>query len=291
MSRNATLRKFLEGPEIIIAPGATDAIVARIIERTGFPAVYVTGAGISNSLGLPDLGLTTMTEIIARAKYIADAVKIPVISDADTGYGNPINVMRTVREFEAANVSAIHIEDQIMPKRCGHFEGKQVIPEEEMVRKIEAAVEARRDKDFVIIARTDANGVEGLEEAISRERAYLEAGADVAFVEAPRSIDELKTIARSISAPLMVNMVEGGKTPLLKVTDLQEMGYKIVIYANTALRVAAYAVREAMMSLRKNGTTEQLLERMLSWEDRQELVDLSLYQELEKNLLRMDQAQ
>ena len=288
MSRNSTLRRLLEKPGIILAPGATDAFVAKIIERTKFPVVYVTGAGVSNTLGLPDLGLTSMNDIVTRAKCIVDAVNVPVISDADTGYGNALNVMRTVREFESAGVSGIHIEDQVMPKRCGHFEGKQLISKAEMVKKIEAAVEARRDKDFVIIARTDARAPYGLDEAISRAKAYLKAGADAAFVEAPTTVDELKTIAKSIDAPLIANMVEGGKTPLVKASELEEMGYKIAIYANTALRVSAYAIREAMMVLQKTGTTEQLMDRMLAWQDRQDFVDLPLYQQLEKRFLSLD---
>jgi len=288
MNRNSTLRRLLEKPGIILAPGATDGFIAKIIERAKFPVVYVTGAGVSNTLGLPDLGLTSMNEIVTRAKCIADAVNVPVISDADTGYGNALNVMRTVREFESAGVSGIHIEDQVTPKRCGHFEGKQVISKAEMVKKIEAAVEARCDEEFVIIARTDARAPYGLEEAISREKAYLKAGADVAFIEAPTSVDELKTIAQSIDAPLMANMVEGGKTPLLKASELEKMGYKVVIYANTALRIAAYAIREAMAILQKTGTTEQLMDRMLAWQDRQDLVNLSLYQAMEKKFLSLD---
>lgn len=290
MSRNSALRKLLERPGIILAPGVTDAFVAKIIERTEFPVVYVTGAGVSNTLGLPDLGLTNMNEMVTRAKCIADAVNIPVISDADTGYGNALNVMRTVREFESAGVSGIHVEDQVTPKRCGHFEGKQLISKTEMVKKIEAAVEARRDKDFVIIARTDARAQHGLKEAISRMNAYLKAGADVAFVEAPTSIDELKTIAQSIDAPLVANMVEGGKTPLLKTSELQKMGYKVVIYANTALRIAGYAIKEAMTILQKTGTTEQLMGRMLAWQERQELVNLPFYQKLEKRFLSLAPA-
>lgn len=288
MNRNSKFRRLLEKPGIILAPGATDAFVARIIERTRFPALYVTGAGVSNTLGFPDLGLTSMEEIVCRAKYVADAVKIPVISDADTGYGNPLNVMRTVREFESAGISAIHIEDQVMPKKCGHFEGKHVISKAEMVKKIEAAVEARRDDEFVIIARTDARAPHGLEEAISREKAYLKAGADAAFIEAPTSVEEMKKIAQAIDAPLVANMVEGGRTPLLKARELERLGYKIVIYANTALRVAAYAIREAMAELHKTGTTEQLMDRMLAWQDRQDLVDLPLYQKLEKKFLTLD---
>jgi len=287
MSKARKLRKLLEEPDILIVPGATDAFVARIIENEGFKAVYVTGAGIANTLGFPDIGLTTMNEVVERARIISRAVNIPVIADADTGYGNPINVMRTVREFEDAGVAAIQIEDQVMPKKCGHFEGKNVISREEMVSKIMAAIEARRNNDLVIIARTDARDVYGLDEAIERGKLYAKAGADMIFIEAPRSVDELKKISQEIKAPLVVNMVEGGKTPLIPAKELKRMGYKMVIYANTALRVAGYAIREALKVLKMEGTTTSILNKMLSWDDRQNLVRLSYYKELERKYLGM----
>ncbi|MCS7116566.1 MAG: oxaloacetate decarboxylase [Nitrososphaerales archaeon] len=285
MNKAKDLRRLLEGPGIIIAPGATDAFVARIIESLGFKAIYVTGAGIANTLGFPDIGLTTMNEVVDRAKIIARAVDVPVISDADTGYGNAINVMRTVREFIDAGVAAIHIEDQVMPKRCGHFEGKSVISKEEMVGKIRAAVEARGDDDLVIIARTDARDVYGIDDAIERGNLYAKAGADMIFVESPRSIDELKRIASEVKAPLLVNMVEGGKTPLIPASDLEKMGFKVVIYPNTALRAAGYAVREALRVLRDEGVTTSILNRLLSWDERQNLVRLPYYRELERKYL------
>ena len=287
MGKIEVLRKMLEEPGILIVPGATDAFVARIIESLGFKAVYLTGAGIANTLGFPDIGLTTMSEVVERARIISRAVEIPVIADADTGYGNAINVMRTVREFINAGVAAIQIEDQVMPKKCGHFEGKAVISKEEMVGKIRAAIEARGDSGLVIIARTDARDVLGLDEAIERGNAYAEAGADMVFVEAPRSIDELRRIAKEVKAPTVANMVEGGKTPIVPAKELEEMGFKMVIYANTALRAAGYAVREVLRVLKEEGHTKSVMDKLLSWEERQRLVGLPYYKELERKYLSL----
>src|SRR6266852_3658860 len=199
MRTTTRLRELLAGPDLIVAPGAYDALSARLIAQTGFPAVYMTGFGTAASvLGQPDVGLLTMSEMVSRAAALAAVVgDLPLIADADTGYGNPINVRRTIREYERAGVAGLHIEDQVWPKKCGHMEGKQVIPMDEMVQKIRAAIDARQDPDFVIIARTDANAVHGLEDAIQRGQAYREAGADVIFIEAPRSIEELRTIAQA----------------------------------------------------------------------------------------------
>jgi len=283
------LKKVLQEPGIIIAPGATDAFIARIIEELGFKAVYVTGAGIANTLGFPDIGLTTLNEVVERARIISRAVNIPVIADADTGYGNAINVMRTVKEFIDAGVAAIQLEDQVTPKKCGHFEGKSVISAEEMVGKIQAAIEAKEEvgEELLIIARTDARDVYGLDEAIRRGNLYARAGADIIFIEAPRSIEELERICREVKAPLLVNMVEGGKTPLIPAKELEKMGFKIVIYPNTALRVAGYAVREALKILREKGDTTSILDRMLSWDERQNLVRLPYYRQLERKYLSL----
>jgi len=231
MKKTAQLRRLLSEPGIIVAPGAHNAFTAKIIEQNrGFQAVYMTGSGAAMSiLGEPDVGLLTMTEMVTQARNIAKATSLPVIADADTGYGNAINVVRTVKEFEGAGVAAIHLEDQVTPKRCGHFEGKQVVSENEMIGKLKAAVDARYDPDFVIIARTDARAVLGPEAAIQRANAYVEAGADVIFFEAPQSVEELETIVRHIDAPLLVNMDEGTQTPFLKFGQLEKMGFKIVI--------------------------------------------------------------
>jgi methylisocitrate lyase len=279
------LRERLAQPGILVVPGAADAMTARVIEECGFDAVYVTGAGIANaSFGFPDVGLLTMNEVLATARRIVDAVQIPAIVDADTGYGGPLNVARTVREFERAGVAAVQIEDQVSPKRCGHFDGKEVIACDEMVSKIRAACFARQDPDLVIIARTDARQCEGLEAAVARGRAYAAAGADVIFVEAPESLDELRSIPHEIPAPLLVNMVEGGKTPLLTAAELEAMGYRIALFANTAMRVAVRAVQQAMATLRADGGSHALLDRMIGWDERQRLVRLGEYEALDRQV-------
>ena len=290
MKTTTGLRNLLRKPGIIVAPGAHDASTAKIIEQTGgFQAVYMTGSGAAMSLlGEPDIGLLTMTEMVTQARNIANAVSLPVIADADTGYGNALNVVRTVREYERAGVAAIHIEDQVTPKKCGHFEGKQVISQNEMVGKIRAAVDAREDPDFVLIARTDARAVLGLEEAIKRARAYLEAGADAIFVEAPQSLEELEIIARSINAPLLVNMDEGTKTPLLTVQELEKMGYKIVIFPRSAPSAAAKAIQELMQLLKETGTTQGFTHRIVTFEERNQITGLARYQEMEREYLAQE---
>jgi len=288
-SPGAVLRKILQEPEILVAPGAHNAFTARIIEQTGFRAVYLTGSGASmDLLGMPDLGFLTMTEMVAHASNIVQATRLPVIADADTGYGNALNVMRTIREYERAGAAGVHIEDQVAPKRCGHFAGKEVISREEMIGKIKAALDARRDPGFLIIARTDARAVLGLEEAIERGKAYQKAGADMIFVDAPESVEELRLIPRSIPAPLMVNMSEGGKTPLIGARELQEMGYRLVIYPRSAAGAAAKAIQELLAALKKEGTTKNYLDRIVSFEGRNQITGLADYQELEKKYLRKD---
>lgn len=281
------LRDLLKSPEILIAPGAHNAFTARIIEQSGFKAVYMTGSGAAmDLLGLPDLGLLTMSEMVAHARNIVQATSLPVIADADTGYGNALNVMRTVREYEGAGVAGLHIEDQVAPKRCGHFSGKEVISREEMIGKIKAALDSRRDQNLVVIARTDARAVLGLQEAIERGVAYAEAGADMIFVDAPESAEELSLIARSIPAPLMANLSEGGKTPLLSAKELQDMGYKLVIYPRSAAGAAAKAIQELMAVLKRDGTTEKYLDRIISFEGRNQITGLAYYRELDKKYLR-----
>lgn len=286
MRKTKKLRELINSPGIIIAPGAADALTARIIQEAGFSVVYATGAGIANSmLGVPDIGLTTMTEVLWQAKNIANSVDVPVIADADTGYGNPINAMRTIREYEQAGIAGLHIEDQIFPKKCGHFVGKAVVPKEEMIKKIQAALEARTDPDFVIIARTDARSVNGLDDAINRGKAYESAGADMLFIEAPESVEELKIIGSSFKVPVVANMVEGGKTPLLDATELEKLGFKLVLFANAALRASALAVKNIMKILKEEGTTKNALNLMIDFKERQRIVGLDKIQELEKRLL------
>ena len=255
MRATTALRQMLNAPGVIVAPGAYDGLSARLIERQGFKAVYMTGAGTAASvLGQPDVGLTTLSEMTTHAANIASCVSLPVISDADTGYGNPLNVIRTVREYERAGVAGIHLEDQVFPKKCGHIAGKAVIPMQEFAEKIRAAAENRRDEDFVIIARTDARAVNGLDDAIERGLRYREAGADVIFIEAPTSREEIERVAREIKAPLLSNQVPGGKTPGLTVTELEKLGYKIVIFPVVGLMAATLAIEKALAQLKETGT-------------------------------------
>ena len=252
----ARLRALLESGQTIVAPGAFDPLAARLVEEAGFPAVYMTGFGTSAALiGRPDVGLLTMTEMAASAGRIADCVDIPVIADADTGYGNPLNVIRTVGAYEAAGVAGIHIEDQVAPKKCGHMEGKLVIAAEEMAAKVRAAVEARAQPEFVIIARTDARAVEGLERALARARLYREAGADVLFIEALVSEAEVEEAARAFpGVPLLFNWAEGGKTPPVSLARLTELGYRIVIFPISTLLAATAAMRAILGEIATSGT-------------------------------------
>lgn len=255
MRATTRLRNMLNAPGIIVAPGAYDGISARLIERHGFKAVYMTGAGTAASaLGQPDVGLTTLTEMATHAGHIASCISLPLIADADTGYGNPLNVIRTVREYERAGVAALHLEDQVFPKKCGHIAGKAVIPAKEFAEKIRAAAENRTDPDFVIIARTDARAVNGIDDAIERGLLYREAGADVIFVEAPTSREEIERVAREIKAPLLSNQVPGGKTPGLTVSELEKLGYKMVIFPVVGLMAATLAIEKALAQLKETGT-------------------------------------
>ena len=278
------LAELLRGSEPILAPGAYDALTARLIEQAGFPAVYMTGFGTSASLlGRPDVGLLTMSQMVDNARRIAQAVDVPVIADADTGYGNPLNVIRTVQEYELAGVSAIHIEDQVTPKKCGHMENKQVIPAAEMVEKIHAAVEARISNDFLIIARTDALAVEGLEGALRRARAYREAGADILFVEAPQNEEEVTEVARAFpGVPLLFNWAEGGKTPPMPLERLKEFGYRIVIFPISTLLTAAKAIRTALEEIKADGTPARMFPDRTAFQEFNKMIGLGEIQELEK---------
>ena len=277
MKASTNLRELLRGDGIVAAPGAYDCLTARIIEREGFPAVYMTGAGTSLSrIGYPDLGLATASEMLANAASIAACVNVPVISDADTGYGDVLNVQRTVRQYEQAGVAALHIEDQAFPKRCGHLDDKHVVPMGDMVRKIRAAVEARTDPDFVIIARTDALAVTGWDDTMRRAEAYVRAGADMLFVEAIRTPEQAESLPGMFDVPLVYNYVETGKSPLLPVDELARMGYKMVIYPASALLTATKAVIDVVRVLRTDGGTEDLIEdRMVSLIDCFEVAGLT----------------
>ena len=255
MRTSTKLRTMLEAPGIIVAPGAYDGFSARLIEAAGFKAVYMTGAGTAAShLGQPDLGLATLTEMATHAGHLASCVSLPLIADADTGYGNALNVVRTVREYEKAGVAGLHLEDQVAPKKCGHIAGKQVVDAKEFADKIRAAVEYRTDPDLVIIARTDARAVTGLDDAIARANLYREAGADVIFFEAPQSVEEIQRVAREVKAPLLANMVQGGRTPGMTVTELEQLGFKIVIFPGVCMRAAVPAIEGALERLKQTGT-------------------------------------
>ncbi len=286
MSKGKELKELLWAREILIAPGAGDALTAKLIVEAGFKVVYATGAGIANSqFGFPDVGLTTQTEVLEQVRRIVDAVDRPVLADVDTGFGNFLNVIRTIREFEKAGVAGLQIEDQAFPKKCGHFEGKEVVIHEEMISKIKAAVDARVDQDLIIVARTDARAVLGLDEAIERAQGYIEAGADAVFVEAPQSRAELAQIARRLAAPKVANMVEGGKTPLCPAADLEDMGYAMVIYANSALRTAVKAVQGVLRHLQEHGSTIGAEERMITMAERNRITGLADSYALEQRYL------
>ena len=285
MRTTTRLRRLLAGPDLLVAPGAYDGLSARLIAQAGFPAVYMTGFGTAASvLGQPDVGLLTMSEMVGRAASLASvAGDLPLIADADTGYGNPLNVQRTIREYERASVAGLHIEDQVWPKKCGHMEGKQVIPMEEMVQKVRAAVDARQDPDFVIIARTDANAVNGLEDALQRGRAYREAGADVIFIEAPRSIEELQTIAQAFTdTPLLFNWAESGKTPLLSLPEIQALGFKLVIFPVSLLFAATHAMLGLLEVLQQGETPTPFHSRMVTFSQFTQQIGLPEIQELER---------
>jgi len=281
MPAMATLRELLDAPEPVLAPGAYDALSARLVARAGFPAVYMTGFGASASLlGRPDVGLLSFDEMAGHARRLAQAVSVPLIADADDGYGNPLNVMRTVREYAAAGVAALHIEDQVAPKRCGHMEGKEVIAAAEMAEKVRAAVEARGEGELLIIARTDARAVEGLDAALERARRYRDAGADVLFVEAPESEAEVAAVAQAFpETPLLFNAVEGGRTPLLGLARLRELGFRLVLCPLTALLAATAAVQEALAALRRSGMPDD--DGALSFSGFTDLIGLPEIQRLE----------
>jgi 2-methylisocitrate lyase-like PEP mutase family enzyme len=277
------LKNIVSRRDAVIVPGAANAMFARVIEASGFEAVYVTGAGIANMLlGAPDIGLTTMSEVADTVARISDTVSIPLIVDADTGFGNAVNMVRTVRTFERAGAAAIQIEDQVFPKKCGHFAGKHVIPLREMLPKIKAAVDARRDGSLQIIARTDARAIEGLDRAIERAVAFAEAGADVTFVEAPTDLQELRRVPREIRVPQVANIVFGGKTPDPGREKLKEFGYSIVLYANAVLQAALKASYDVLNALGKDGSLASVADHLASFEERQNAVAKDTWDRLER---------
>ena len=276
MRATTHFRQLLNQPGIIMAPGAYDCLTAKLIETAGFPAVYMTGAGTSVArMGYPDLALTTMTEMLGNAAQIASVVDIPVISDADTGYGGILNVRRTIRQYERSGVAALHLEDQEFPKRCGHLDDKRVIPTKDMVQKIRAAVDARTDDDFTIIVRTDAIAVTGWDDAMRRCEEYVRAGADVLFVEALRTSEQIEQAGKELDVPLLYNYVETGKSPLLSAQELERFGFKIVIYPASGILSAMYAVQQTLATLKEQGTTAHLLDKMTTLQNCFEAVGLS----------------
>jgi len=283
MKPSTRLKTILAARSAAILPGTPNALFARLIAQHGFEATYVTGAGIANmSYGFPDIGLVTLAELCDHVAAIADAVELPILADADTGFGNPLNVIRTVRLLERVGAAGIQLEDQVFPKKCGHFAGKQVIAPAEMVQKIKAACDARQDGDLQVVARTDARAIEGIDAAIDRAQAYVEAGADATFVEAPVETAELARIARELPVPQIANMVFGGLTPPASRDELAALGFGGVLYANAALQAALKAVDDVMAALRRDGALTQVADRLAGFEQRQQAVGKPHYDALEQ---------
>ena len=286
MNARTQLRKLLGAPRYLIAPGAYDTLTARLVQTAGFDAVYLTGGGYSRANGYPDVGLLTMTENLQFIARTVEAVDIPVIADMDTGYGNAVNVVRSMREYEKSGVAAFHIEDQVSPKKCGHYEGKQVISTAEMVGKIKAAVDTRRDADLLIIARTDSRASEGLQAAIDRMNAYLEAGADLGFVEAPQSKEELAAIPQALAKPAVANIFEGGKTPPLPARELEAMGFRLGIYPSQTHRAAIAAAKKVLAVLKRDGDTSAIEHELATFGDREEAVNTRHWRAIEQKYLK-----
>jgi methylisocitrate lyase len=278
LNRAQALRKRLKSKRILVAPGVFNAISAQLALRTGFEAAYLSGGALANSYGMPDLGMTTLSELTSTVAYIVDKVNLLLIVDADTGFGEAVNVMRSVRELERLDVAAVQIEDQVMPKRCGHLSGKHVVDIDEMIKKVVAAKEAST-KGLVVIARTDARSVEGLDVAIERSRVYAKAGADVVFPEALESLAEFEEFSRKVNIPLLANMTEFGRTPYVSVDEFESIGYKIVIFPMTAFRAMLKAVDDAYGELKRFGTQKGMLDRMMPREEIYRLIDYYSYEE------------
>ena len=280
-TKRKRLRAMVRGKGAVL-PGAFNALTARLVQKAGFKGVYISGAGLNNGAGYPDIGLLTLSEFATMARYIARATDLPCVCDADTGFGEAVNVSRCVQEFEQAGLAALHIEDQVFPKRCGHLSGKQLIPSEQMERKIKTAVLSRRDPGFLIIARTDARSVESFGAAVERAKAYLKAGADVIFPEALKTREEFAAFAKAVKGPLLANMTEFGVSPLLNSKDLLGMGYKLVIYPMGAFRITMKACGEFYSEIAARGTQEGLLPRMQTRKELYELLDYDSYASLDQ---------
>ena len=287
MTPRQELRRLIDQRGYTMVPGAYDTLTARLVEAAGFAAVYLTGGGYSRASGYPDLGLLSLTENVLFIGRTVEAVGIPVIADADTGYGNAINVIRTVREYEKTGVAGFHIEDQVSPKKCGHYEGKEVISRAEMIGKIKAAVDTRRDGDMVIIARSDARAIEGLAAAIDRVNAYLEAGADVGFVEAPQTVEELRIVGREVRGPALVNVFEGGKTPMLGAKELEAMGFRLGIYPSQTHRAAIRAAQRVLAAMKRDGDTRAVEAELATFQEREDAVGTADWRALEDKYMRI----
>jgi 2-methylisocitrate lyase-like PEP mutase family enzyme len=286
---NRRLRGILSERKAVVLPGAANALTARVIEDIGFKAIYVTGAGITNTyLGVPDIGLITLTELASHVGAIREVVALPLIVDADTGFGNPISVGHTIQVLERSGANAIQLEDQEFPKRCGHFSGKSIIGRADMVRKIRAAVDARIDPDLVVIARTDAIAVNGFEDAMERAAAYIEAGADMTFVEAPRTREQIAEIPKRLAAPQFINIVAGGLTPMIGVNELETMGFAMVLYANAALQASIAGMQKVLGHLQARGSLDGISEHLASFEERQRLVSKPRFDALGKKYAAPD---
>jgi 2-methylisocitrate lyase-like PEP mutase family enzyme len=282
MSMTKRLRELLARPQPLMAPGAADALTARLVAKQGFEAIYMTGAGTTAvRLGMPDVGLLTMSEMVDNAQRIAEASQLPLVADADTGYGGPVNVQRTVRAYEQAGVAGIHIEDQQWPKRCGHLAGKSLIPAAEMAAKIRAGLDARHDQDFLLIARTDALAVEGFERAMERCKLYEEAGADMIFLEAPSKMEHLAAIPKAFGKPTLYNMASSGKTPFLPIDEIGRLGFKLVIYPNFALLSAITAITQTLAELKRTGSIAEAAKGIASFQEFFDLVGMREVQEAE----------
>jgi carboxyvinyl-carboxyphosphonate phosphorylmutase len=282
--RKISIRERLaDDNDIIILPGVYDALTAKIAEDVGFETAFQTGYGTSASLlGMPDFGFLNAGETLENAKRIINSVNIPILVDIDTGYGNPLNVWKIVKDLERIGANGIFLEDQVWPKRCGHMAGKTVIPKEEYILKLQAAIDAREDNEFIIVARTDSLAQFGIEEAIERGKEYKRIGADVIFVEAPKTIDQMELIAKEIKAPLLANMIEEGITPNLTADQLRKMGFKMVVFPLSALYSATFAIKQTLQTLKKMGTTKELKNKMTTFQEFNDLVNLSAYRKLEK---------
>jgi 2-methylisocitrate lyase-like PEP mutase family enzyme len=288
VSAAAGLRARIDAGGILVVPGVYDGLSARIATAAGFEAIYCSGGAVARSTGVPDIGLLTMTEVLARLREVIDSTDLPVIADADTGYGNAVNVTRTVREFERLGAAAMHIEDQVAPKKCGHYAGQQLISAEEMVHKLRAAIDTRRE--MLIIARTDARGQAGLDEAIRRGRMYADAGADIVFIEAPASRGEIETIARSFTEPLLINMFEGGRTPLIPAAELAAMGYRLMVVPGDLQRAAIKGMQVTAEAIKRDGSSAAVRDQLAPFPTRDEIVNLAGWTELDGRYAEADSA-